>query len=69
MAMAPDHVRKPRNKPAPYASKPGPKGKQVKEQPATSAKQQVDAKRDNLTLQDWLTVFAFIDDHPGTSPL
>jgi hypothetical protein len=65
MAMAPDRVRKPRNKPAPYASKPGPKGKRVKEQPATSAKQQVDAKRDNLTLQDWLTVFAFIDDHPS----
>jgi hypothetical protein len=65
MAMAPDRVRKPHNKPAPYTSKPGPMGKQVKKQPATSAKPLVDAKCDNLTLQDWLTVLAFIDDHPS----
>jgi hypothetical protein len=38
-------------------------GKRVKKQPATSTKPLVDAKCDNLTLQDWLTVLAFTDDH------
>ena len=62
--MPPDRVHKPCDKPALYASKPGPKGKRAKEQlPGTSAKL-TDTKRDNLTLQDWLTVYSFIDDHP-----
>jgi hypothetical protein len=34
--------------------------------PATSTKL-VNTKRDNLTLQDWLTVYSFIDDHPDLS--
>lgn len=62
--MAPDRVRKPRNKPAPYASKPGPKGKRANEQHSTTSAKVLDTKRDNLTLQDWLTVFSFVDHHP-----
>jgi hypothetical protein len=60
-------VRKPRDKPAPYARKPGPKGKHAKDKPETSAKSTATKQRDNLTLQDWLTVFAFIDAHPTLS--
>ena len=60
-------VRQPRDKPAPYARKPGPKGKHTKDKPETSAKSVATKHRDNLTLQDWLTVFAFIDAHPTLS--
>ena len=56
--------RKARKKPAPYASKPGPRGKHPKDTVATSAKSAVTSKRDNLTLGDWMTVFGFIDTHP-----
>ena len=57
--------RKPRPKPAPYARKPT--QKHSKDAPATSAKQQNTSSRENLTLHDWLTVFAYIDEHPTTS--
>jgi hypothetical protein len=55
-------VRKPR-KPTPYsyAQKPGPKPKA--DAPKTSAKKATKT-RDNLTLRDWMTVFAFMDSHP-----
>jgi hypothetical protein len=60
-------VRKPRDKPAPYARKPGPKGKHAKDKPETSAKNTATKQCNNLTLQDWLSVFAFIDAHPTLS--
>jgi hypothetical protein len=56
--------RKPRDKPAPYAHKPGPKGPRTTETIKTSARP-VNSKRNNLTLHDWLTVFAFVDSHPA----
>jgi hypothetical protein len=65
--MSAERTRALRNKPALYARKPGPKGKQPTDNPATSAKSATDTKCDNLTLQDWLTVFAFIDNHPDMS--
>lgn len=49
----------------PYTSKPGPKGKQSHDAPLTSAKASVSNTRDNLTLYDWLSIFAYIDRHPG----
>lgn len=66
-SMPVEWVRKPRDKPAPYARKPGPKGKHAKDRPETSAKSAAMKQRNNLTLQDWLIVFAFIDAHPTLS--
>ena len=65
--MPVERVRKPRDKPAPYARKPGPKGKHAKDKTETSAKSAAMKQRDNLTLRDWLTVFAFINAHPTLS--
>jgi hypothetical protein len=65
--MPVERVRKPRDKPAPYARKPGPKGNHAKDRPKTSAKSAATHQCDNLTLQDWLTIFAFIDAHPTLS--
>lgn len=67
--MPAERIRKPWDKPAPYSRKPGPKGKQARNGPGgpgrtTSAKSATKTTRSNLTLQDWLTVFAFIDTHP-----
>jgi hypothetical protein len=55
--VMPEPKRKPRPQPAPYNRQKEKQGK--KDAPATSAK----AKHDNLTLHDWMTVFAFIDAH------
>ena len=38
-----------------------------KDTPKTSAKSSAARHRENLTLADWLTVFKFIDEHPGIS--
>ena len=65
--MPVERVQKPRDKPAPYACKPGPKGKHANNRPETSAKSTATTRCDNLTLKDWLTVFAFIDTHPTLS--
>jgi hypothetical protein len=62
--MPAEPTRRPR-KLAPYARKPGPKGKQTKDSPATSAKTVATETHENLTLHDWMTVFAFIDAHPA----
>ncbi|KAF8482661.1 hypothetical protein DFH94DRAFT_612029, partial [Russula ochroleuca] len=64
--MPKELIRKPRDKPAPYsyAQKPGPKPKGVTDAPKTSAKMATTGTRDNLTLRDWMTIFAFIDSHP-----
>lgn len=49
----------------PYASKPGPKTPQ--KVPASSAISAKSCQHKNLTINDWLTVFTFIDNHPGIS--
>jgi hypothetical protein len=56
---------KSQDKPNPYASKPGPKAPQ--KAPATSAISSKSCQWKNLTVNDWLTVFAFIDTHPSIS--
>ncbi|KIK24662.1 hypothetical protein PISMIDRAFT_74578, partial [Pisolithus microcarpus 441] len=58
----PAEKRKPCNNPPPYNRKP--KVAKVKDAPATSARPTIHASRKNLTLNDWLTVFAYIDSHP-----
>ena len=65
--MPSERVRTPRDKPAPYSRKPGPKGKHTGPRCTKSAATKKTPSRDNLTLQDWLTVFAFIDTHPSFS--
>jgi len=62
MAKPTEPRRKPREKPGPYKrqTKPG----VPKATPASSAIIRKQIKRDNLTLHDWMVVFAFIDDHP-----
>jgi hypothetical protein len=54
--------RQPRPKPAPYKRKP--KMPHQKDGPATSAKISDTSGRKNLPLNDWLMVFAYIDEHP-----
>jgi hypothetical protein len=62
--MPPEPTRKPREKPKPYQRKP--KVPVPKDAPKTSAARAVkEKKHENLTLHDWMTVFAFIDQHPG----
>jgi Tc5 transposase DNA-binding domain len=59
--MPVERRRKPRANPGPY----GPREKvQQKDQPTTSAIT-TRTQRKNLTLHDWMTVFSFIDLHPG----
>ena len=60
--MPPEPTRKPREKPQPYQQKP--KVPIVKNAPKTSAKIVKEKKHENLTLHDWMTIFAFIDEHP-----
>ena len=48
--MPVEQVRKPQNKPAPYACKPGPKGKHAKNISKTSAKSVATKQRNNFTL-------------------
>ncbi|KAH8976721.1 hypothetical protein EDB86DRAFT_2820486 [Lactarius hatsudake] len=60
-----DQTRKVRAKLGPYASKPGPKA--PRKAPATSAITAKSRQRKNLTVNDWLTVFAFIDTNAGIS--
>jgi len=56
--------RKHRDKPPPYQRHP--KKPKVKDTPVTSAQPAAHAAtRQNLTLNDWLTVFAYIDAHPA----
>ena len=60
--MRTECTRKLQDKPKPYVSKPGPKTPQ--KAPATSAISTKVWQRKNLTVNDWLTVFAFVDAHP-----
>jgi Tc5 transposase DNA-binding domain len=61
----PEPTRKPRVKPKPYERKlkaPAPKDPMVHR---TTAKHgQIVTKCENLTLHDWMTVFAYMDEHP-----
>ena len=61
--------RKSWEKPAPYTKKPGPKGPRIgaNSSNASSARAQQQTRRSNLTLHDWMTVFAYIDSHPAMS--
>ena len=63
--MRTERTRKLRDKPKPYVSKPGPKT--PRKAPATSAISTKDRQQKNLTVNDWLTVFAFVDAHPRIS--
>ena len=65
--MPSESVRMPRDKPAPYSHKPGPKGKHTSPRHTKSTATKKTPSCDNLTLQDWLTVFPFIDIHPSFS--
>jgi hypothetical protein len=59
--MAPSFVCKPCEKPAPYACKP--KVVKDKNAPRTSTQPAKNGTWDNLTLQDWITVYGFVDAH------
>jgi len=61
----PERTRKPREKPAVYTRQP--RTKKDKNAPKTSAKPVENHHRENLTLHDWKTVYAFVDAHPGMS--
>jgi hypothetical protein len=54
--------RQPCPKPAPYKRKP--KTPHQKDGPATSTKHSDISRRENLTLNDWMMVFACINEHP-----
>ena len=62
--MPPASTRKPRKKPKPYQRNLS-KAPIAKDAPKTSAKIIKEKGRENLTLHDWMSVFAFIDQHPG----
>jgi hypothetical protein len=64
--MPPEKTCKVRNKDTPYSQKP--RLPMDKDRPKSSAKRaKTMSKRENLTLSDWLIVFAFIDNHPSLS--
>lgn len=63
MAPGPELTRKPREKPAPYQRQP--KAPVQKDVPKTAAKPAQTTQRENLTGHDWMTVYAYVDDHPG----
>ena len=61
-------VRKQQGKPATIRSQTrGPRESNAQDKTKTSAKSVAIKQRDNLTLRDWLTIFAFIDAHPTLS--
>ena len=63
--MDPPPVQKTRKPRAgkPYASKPGPKGPNVKNHPATSA-QLLKKVKARLTNSDWIEVYDWVNKHP-----
>ncbi|KIO01469.1 hypothetical protein M404DRAFT_150241 [Pisolithus tinctorius Marx 270] len=60
----PSEKCKPRDKPHPY-NHPAKKPRNIHDAPATSAQLVKSTTCSNLTLSDWLTVFAYIDAHPA----
>jgi hypothetical protein len=67
--MPVEKQRKPRETGKPYKLKPKePKAKVKKaDLPKTSAKPVASARKPQLTLADWMTVYAYVDAHPKTS--
>ena len=61
--MPPELTWKPCENPKPYQRKP--KVPVAKDAPKTSAKIIKEKGHENLMLHDWMTVFSFIDQHPG----
>ena len=61
-----ERKRKPREGHAPYKPR-KPKQPTVKNPPKTSAQPSKSRTRSNLTLNDWLTVIAYVDKHPDLS--
>jgi len=64
-ADGPEFTRKLREKPGPYQRQP--KAPVQKDAPRTSGKTASTMQRENLTGHDWMTVYAFVDEHPGMS--
>ena len=62
-AMPAEPHQKPCNLSTPYA-RTKPQHNVSKDAPATVAKPTVTKKYETLTLQDWLIVFSFVDNHP-----
>ena len=72
--MPAEPTRKPRARPKPYARKPGkapvpkdPKTGKPLVAPRTAAKPIEMKRHENLTLHDWMVIFAFMDKHPHIS--
>ena len=65
MPAEPQPTHKPREKPAPYQQQP--KVPVHKDVPRTAAKPAQTTQRENLTGHDWMTVYAYVDEHPGVS--
>ncbi|KAL0571808.1 hypothetical protein V5O48_010155 [Marasmius crinis-equi] len=63
--MSPEPKRKPRTQTKPYERKE--RGPKTRNAPKTSAKTTIDNRRSNLTLHNWLTVFAWMKDYPDVS--
>jgi len=56
---------KPRTSTVPY--KHHSQRKLVDKDPSKTTAKPITKRKENLTLHDWMTVFAFIDKHPGIS--
>ena len=68
LAMDPrptEKTRKPRTI-RPYATKPGPRGPNAKNRPATSA-QPLKTAKPRLTNSDWIEVYDWVDKHPDAT--
>jgi hypothetical protein len=63
MAPGPELTCKPHKKPAPYQQQP--KAPVQKDAPKTAAKPTQTTQHENLTGHDWMTVYAYVDNHPG----
>ncbi|KAF8228277.1 hypothetical protein L208DRAFT_1404088 [Tricholoma matsutake] len=65
MPAEPQPTHKPRKKPAPYQQQP--KVLVCKDAPRTAAKPAQTTQHENLTGYDWMTVYAYVDEHPRVS--
>lgn len=65
MPAEPQPTHKPCEKPAPYQRQP--KVLVRKDAPRTAAKPAQTTQRENLTGYDWMTVYAYVDEHPRVS--
>ena len=65
MPAEPQPTHKPHKKPVPYQQKP--KVPIHKDALGTAAKPAQMTQHENLTGHDWMTVYAYVDEHPGVS--